>query len=90
LKDLRQLKHLTTLDLSGCCREVFPPDRPKAPLIERPRNGRKPTFTGVTADGLKDLKEFKQLKVLRLNGIQMTESSVKELRDALPKCYIDR
>jgi hypothetical protein len=44
--------------------------------------------TRVTDEGLKELKELKQLTILSLTDTKVTDAGVKLLRDALPNCGI--
>jgi hypothetical protein len=46
--------------------------------------------TKVTDAAVKELKELKQLTILRLDSTNVTDAGVKELKEALPKCKIVR
>jgi len=48
------------------------------------------TDTGVTDNGLEDLKGLAQLQLLRLDGTKVTDAGVANLQQALPHCDITR
>jgi len=43
----------------------------------------------VTEEGLKELKELKNLTRLLLDGTKVTDAGKKELKEALPNCNTD-
>ena len=87
LKELKDLKQLTSLDLNSaavtdaCMKELK--DLKQLTTLHL-------AFTQVTDAGLKELEDLKQLTSLNLIGVKVTDDGVAALRKALPGLKIGR
>ena len=87
LKELKDLKQLTSLDLTWTwgTAAVLKELKDLKQLTSLDLSG-----TGVTDAGLKELKDLKQLTTLYLGGTKVTDDGVADLQKALPGCKITR
>jgi Leucine-rich repeat (LRR) protein len=105
LKELKGLKNLRTLYLpvvtDGVLRSLREVGLLHALANAQAEGGKRPagdddmiyldlSGTQVTNEGLKELKDLKNLRVLSLLNTKVTDEGLKELKEALPMCMMHR
>lgn len=86
LKELAELKSLTTLDLGST--SVTDAGLQDLAALQRLTN-LDLAFTKVTDAGLQKLSAFKNLRQLKLGDTKTTAAGRQRLQEALPKCWIE-
>ncbi len=79
LKNLKDLKHLVSLDLF-CCYYLTEAAMKELKGLKQLKE-LSLRETGMTGNGLKELKELKQLTTLNLRSTQVTDAGLKELKE---------